>query len=135
MIMMKSLFLVLCLLPSSALAFGIPKEVQKAFVGAVTAFTLSTSILAPANAAESKMLGQIAGSGLVFKDTLTVESFNDPKVCSIIIIMMNLLMMILFDDALMNLCVFSVTTTTTPNSHYIHIILCYYYYYIIRSKA
>jgi hypothetical protein len=84
MIMMKSLFLVLCLLPSSALAFGsIPKEVQKAFVGAVTAFTLSTSILAPANAAESsKMLGQIAGSGLVFKDTLTVESFNDPKVCS-----------------------------------------------------
>ena len=34
----------------------------------------------PAMAAESRLIGQIAGSGLVFKDTLNVESFDDPKV-------------------------------------------------------
>jgi len=33
-----------------------------------------------ASAAESRVIGEIAGSGLVFKDTLTVESFDDPKV-------------------------------------------------------
>ena len=30
--------------------------------------------------AESRLVGEIAGSGIVFKDTLNVESFNDPKV-------------------------------------------------------
>jgi catabolite regulation protein CreA len=33
-----------------------------------------------ANAAESTVVGEIAGSGLVFKDTLVVEQFDDPKV-------------------------------------------------------
>jgi len=34
-----------------------------------------------ANAADgSRTIGQISGSGLVFKDTLVVESFDDPKV-------------------------------------------------------
>lgn len=31
-------------------------------------------------AAQSRLIGEIAGSGLVFKDTLNVESFDDPKV-------------------------------------------------------
>mmetsp|Transcript_13124 Transcript_13124/g.27758 ORF Transcript_13124/g.27758 Transcript_13124/m.27758 type:complete len:227 (+) Transcript_13124:41-721(+) len=33
-----------------------------------------------ANAEGSRIIGQISGSGLFFKDTLTVESFDDPKV-------------------------------------------------------
>eukprot|EP00565_Helicotheca_tamesis_P006213 CAMPEP_0185724592 /NCGR_PEP_ID=MMETSP1171-20130828/1026_1 /TAXON_ID=374046 /ORGANISM="Helicotheca tamensis, Strain CCMP826" /LENGTH=250 /DNA_ID=CAMNT_0028392473 /DNA_START=104 /DNA_END=856 /DNA_ORIENTATION=- len=34
----------------------------------------------PAFAAESRLVGEIRGSGLVFKDTLNIESFEDPKV-------------------------------------------------------
>mmetsp|Transcript_14305 Transcript_14305/g.39780 ORF Transcript_14305/g.39780 Transcript_14305/m.39780 type:complete len:243 (+) Transcript_14305:58-786(+) len=34
----------------------------------------------PAVAADARILGQIQGSGLVFKDTLQIESFDDPKV-------------------------------------------------------
>lgn len=34
----------------------------------------------PAMAAESRIVGQLQGSGLVFKDTLQIESFEDPKV-------------------------------------------------------
>jgi catabolite regulation protein CreA len=30
--------------------------------------------------AESRLIGEIAGSGIFFKDTLNVESFDDPKV-------------------------------------------------------
>lgn len=33
-----------------------------------------------ANAAGSTVIGEIAGSGLIFKDTLVVEQFDDPKV-------------------------------------------------------
>mmetsp|Transcript_28681 Transcript_28681/g.34933 ORF Transcript_28681/g.34933 Transcript_28681/m.34933 type:complete len:148 (+) Transcript_28681:400-843(+) len=33
-----------------------------------------------ATAAESRVVGEIKGSGLVFKDTLLIESFGDPKV-------------------------------------------------------
>lgn len=33
-----------------------------------------------ASAAESRIVGELKGSGLVFKDTLVIESFNDPKV-------------------------------------------------------
>jgi len=33
-----------------------------------------------ATAAESRVVGQLKGSGLVFKDTLQIESFDDPKV-------------------------------------------------------
>ncbi|KAI2489393.1 CreA protein [Fragilaria crotonensis] len=48
----------------------------------LTALTIGTLVLAPppATASESRLIGQIAGSGLVFKDTLNVESFDDPKV-------------------------------------------------------
>jgi len=31
-------------------------------------------------ASESRVIGEIKGSGLIFKDTLTIESFEDPKV-------------------------------------------------------
>jgi CreA protein len=41
-------------------------------------FTSSTSNIA--NAADSKIVGSFSGSGLFFKDTLQVESFDDPKV-------------------------------------------------------
>lgn len=54
---------------------------------ASAALFLSTSFMtpliaapAPAHAAESKLIGQIAGSGLFFKDTLQIERFDDPKV-------------------------------------------------------
>ncbi|CAB9515771.1 Protein CreA [Seminavis robusta] len=33
-----------------------------------------------ASAAESRIIGELKGSGLVFKDTLEIESFEDPKV-------------------------------------------------------
>ena len=50
----------------------------------MAAAALCTSVLvtpmAPVNAAESQAIGQITGSGLVFKDTLQVESFEDPKI-------------------------------------------------------
>lgn len=49
-------------------------------------FILLSSSLSPvlpggeALAGSSRVVGEIAGSGIVFKDTLTVESFDDPKV-------------------------------------------------------
>ncbi len=50
----------------------------------VAAAALCTTVLAaplaPVQAAESQVIGQITGSGLVLKDTLQVESFEDPKV-------------------------------------------------------
>jgi catabolite regulation protein CreA len=39
-----------------------------------------SSWVPPANAAESKVIGSLKGSGLVFKDTLQIERFDDPKV-------------------------------------------------------
>jgi catabolite regulation protein CreA len=62
--------------------FDKPNPFSKSIVAALTALTIGTSVLAPlpCAAAESRLIGQIAGSGLVFKDTLNVESFDDPKV-------------------------------------------------------
>jgi hypothetical protein len=40
----------------------------------------NTLVVEPAMAAESRIVGQLQGSGLVFKDTLQIESFEDPKV-------------------------------------------------------
>jgi len=37
-------------------------------------------IIPVASAAESRIIGELKGSGLVFKDTLEIESFADPKV-------------------------------------------------------
>ena len=41
---------------------------------------LLPSDMTAANAAGSTVIGEIAGSGIVFKDTLVVEQFDDPKV-------------------------------------------------------
>ncbi len=43
-------------------------------------FPLMSEISTVANAADSKVVGSFSGSGLFFKDTLQVESFDDPKV-------------------------------------------------------
>ena len=44
-----------------------------------TLFPLSPSSIESAHA-ESRLIGEIAGSGIVFKDTLNIEAFSDPKV-------------------------------------------------------
>ncbi len=38
------------------------------------------AIAAPSTSSGPRVIGEIAGSGIFFKDTLTVESFDDPKV-------------------------------------------------------
>ncbi len=55
--------------------------------GALSSFlagaaAISSTLVTPneANAEVSRTIGKISGSGLVFKDTLVVESFDDPKV-------------------------------------------------------
>jgi catabolite regulation protein CreA len=51
------------------------------FATALTAGMLSLPPIEVAHAADgSRTIGQISGSGLVFKDTLVVEAFDDPKV-------------------------------------------------------
>lgn len=64
----------------------------KSLVGTMTVLSLTIApinalvptnfmIVPPANAAESsRTIGQIKGSGLLFKDTLQIEAFPDPKV-------------------------------------------------------
>jgi hypothetical protein len=37
----------------------------------------------PAHAEDKRTVGEIQGSGLVFKDTLKVEAFSDPKVSGV----------------------------------------------------
>ena len=46
------------------------------------AAAVTSGLVAPteASADGSRTIGQISGSGLVFKDTLVVEAFDDPKV-------------------------------------------------------
>ncbi|GMI16855.1 hypothetical protein TrLO_g1688 [Triparma laevis f. longispina] len=57
-----------------------PAPFAKAFsVFSVCAALVLTGV-APANAEASRTVGQISGSGLVFKDTLNIESFADPKI-------------------------------------------------------
>jgi len=70
--------------------FNIPsiKDVTQELSKITAATFLSSLLLAntfspilPANAGDSsRLVGEIAGSGIVFKDTLNVESFDDPKV-------------------------------------------------------
>ena len=64
---------------------AIAKDVSKM----ATATVLSTFLLANTVSpilpggeakADSRLVGEIAGSGIVFKDTLNIESFDDPKV-------------------------------------------------------
>ncbi|KAG7362090.1 CreA domain containing protein [Nitzschia inconspicua] len=47
------------------------------------------SLVPPANAAESKVVGSLKGSGLVFKDTLQIERFEDPKVQGVVLYISN----------------------------------------------
>jgi CreA protein len=65
----------------------IQQQVAQGLATAAFAATLAvgttmtmTAAPAPATAIESKIIGQLQGSGLVFKDTLQIESFDDPKV-------------------------------------------------------
>jgi len=44
---------------------------------------------APAHANDSKVVGQLKGSGLVFKDTLNIERFEDPKVKGVVLYISN----------------------------------------------
>jgi CreA protein len=62
---------------------------KKAAVGLATSLMIASNLAVPllpvgdysvANAAESRLVGEIKGSGLVFKDTLNIERFDDPKV-------------------------------------------------------
>mmetsp|Transcript_9925 Transcript_9925/g.14045 ORF Transcript_9925/g.14045 Transcript_9925/m.14045 type:complete len:224 (-) Transcript_9925:138-809(-) len=58
---------------------------KKAFVPIVSSILIFSNmlpgILPGGDAfAESRVVGEIAGSGIVFKDTLKIESFDDPKV-------------------------------------------------------
>ena len=63
----------------------ITKDLSKMGTAAVLSSFLLTNTMSPmlpggeANA-ESRLIGEIAGSGIVFKDTLNIESFDDPKV-------------------------------------------------------
>lgn len=43
----------------------------------------------PAFASDSKVVGQLKGSGLVFKDTLSIERFEDPKVKGVVLYISN----------------------------------------------
>lgn len=56
-----------------------------AFTG-MAALTVSPE---PAFANDSKTVGQLKGSGLVFKDTLNIERFEDPKVQGVVLYISN----------------------------------------------
>eukprot|EP00547_Thalassionema_nitzschioides_P003948 CAMPEP_0194200910 /NCGR_PEP_ID=MMETSP0156-20130528/1343_1 /TAXON_ID=33649 /ORGANISM="Thalassionema nitzschioides, Strain L26-B" /LENGTH=194 /DNA_ID=CAMNT_0038925983 /DNA_START=95 /DNA_END=675 /DNA_ORIENTATION=- len=59
------------------------KDLKQVLMGSIAALSISgTPLVAPLPAfgAESRVVGEISGSGLVFKDTLSIESFDDPKV-------------------------------------------------------
>jgi len=58
------------------------QQLKRGLASVACASALASSLLAPlqALAIESQVIGQIQGSGLVFKDTLEVERFEDPKI-------------------------------------------------------
>ncbi len=59
------------------------RSALSSFIAAGVAAASIESVIgvpAEAQAEGSRTIGQISGSGLVFKDTLVVESFDDPKV-------------------------------------------------------
>lgn len=60
------------------------------FLGsAFTGMAALTASPQPALAIDSKVVGQLKGSGLVFKDTLTIERFEDPKVKGVVLYISN----------------------------------------------
>ena len=61
-----------------------PPNLLSPAVHAAAAFALSAAIAtAPPVFADARTVGEIQGSGLVFKDTLKVEAFADPKVSGV----------------------------------------------------
>ena len=64
--------------------WDLPKKPMEAFKAFATGGLLAASLLAshpwPAAAESARLVGQFEGSGLVFKDTLRIESFDDPKI-------------------------------------------------------
>jgi len=56
-------------------------------VAGLAAFALCVGVMVgaatPASANEAKMVGQIAASGLIFKDTINLEAITDPKVAGV----------------------------------------------------
>eukprot|EP00560_Eucampia_antarctica_P006955 CAMPEP_0197825856 /NCGR_PEP_ID=MMETSP1437-20131217/2889_1 /TAXON_ID=49252 ORGANISM="Eucampia antarctica, Strain CCMP1452" /NCGR_SAMPLE_ID=MMETSP1437 /ASSEMBLY_ACC=CAM_ASM_001096 /LENGTH=264 /DNA_ID=CAMNT_0043426037 /DNA_START=80 /DNA_END=874 /DNA_ORIENTATION=- len=69
-------------LVSSSLSPSSSDMAKKIFASFVTSCLVFSNLAAPSFAAEtqSRLVGEIQGSGLVFKDTLKIESFDDPKV-------------------------------------------------------
>jgi len=61
----------------SNLAVNIGKKILATMLGS---FVFFSAFGGDALAFESRIIGEISGSGIVFKDTLVVESFDDPKV-------------------------------------------------------
>eukprot|EP00977_Amphora_coffeiformis_P029842 scaffold43022_cov176-Amphora_coffeaeformis.AAC.2 len=58
-----------------------PSQTIKALAaGGLLAASLLVSNPLPVAADTSRIVGQLQGSGLVFKDTLQIESFEDPKI-------------------------------------------------------
>mmetsp|Transcript_18238 Transcript_18238/g.34832 ORF Transcript_18238/g.34832 Transcript_18238/m.34832 type:complete len:230 (+) Transcript_18238:135-824(+) len=61
--------------------FPMPSQTIKALAaGGLLAASLLVSNPLPVAADTSRIVGQLQGSGLVFKDTLQIESFEDPKI-------------------------------------------------------
>ena len=73
-------------LPTIKLA---PKALVAPAVHAAAALVLSAAIAAGGPGVgladgSPRVVGEVQGSGLVFKDTLRVEAFGDPKVCALL---------------------------------------------------
>ena len=61
-----------------------PTQLFSPAAHAAAALVLSATLAtAPPALAEARVVGEIAGSGLVFKDVLKVEAFSDPKVAGV----------------------------------------------------
>jgi catabolite regulation protein CreA len=56
------------------------QDATKVIGSAMLAASLAFASVQPAMAESSKLIGELQGSGLVFKDTLEIERFEDPKV-------------------------------------------------------
>lgn len=74
----------------AAKLFGSAVLSASLFLGsAFTGMAALTAAPQPASANESKVVGQLKGSGLVFKDTLSIERFEDPKVKGVVLYISN----------------------------------------------
>ena len=67
-------------LPSANVA--LPPSVAAACISVALTMAPLTALPGPA-CADQRVIGEVQGSGLVFKDTLKVEAFDDPKVSGV----------------------------------------------------